>query len=130
MLGLMDPTAVAVGGMTMGSDPIAVATAIAGARAGRPLRAFSIRKEAKDHGTGGRVVGPVAAGDRVTVVEDTTTTGSAAMEAIEALRAEGIEVVQVVALVDRSNGAARERFETAGVPFVAVFGVADLGVEE
>lgn len=130
VLGLMDPTAVAVGGMTMGADPIAVATAIAGARAGRPLRAFSIRKEAKDHGTGGRVVGPVAAGDRVTVVEDTTTTGSAAMEAIEALRAEGIEVVQVIALVDRSGGAARERFETAGVPFVAVFGVADLGVEE
>ena len=82
------------------------------------------------HGTGGRVVGPVAAGDRVTVVEDTTTTGSAAMEAIEALRVEGIEVVQVIALVDRSGGAARERFETAGVPFVAVFGVADLGVEE
>src|SRR5690606_22786248 len=102
---LMDPTAVAVGGMTVGADPIAVATAIAGARAGRPLRAFSIRKEAKDHGTGGRVVGPVAAGDRVTVVEDTTTTGSAAMEAIEALRVEGIEVVQVIALVDQTGRA-------------------------
>src|SRR5690606_27571562 len=101
--GLMDPAAVAGGGMTMGADPTAVATGIAGARAGRPLRAFSSRKEAKDHGTGGRVVGPVAAGDRVTVVEDTTTTGSPAMEAIEALRVEGIEVVQLIALVDRSG---------------------------
>ncbi|HEX6946008.1 MAG TPA: orotate phosphoribosyltransferase [Acidimicrobiia bacterium] len=130
VLELIDTDAVAVGGMTMGADPIAVATAIAAARVGRPLRAFSVRREAKDHGTGGRVVGPIEAGDRVTVVEDTTTTGSAAMEAIEALRAEGIEVIQVVALVDRSGGTAGSRFAEAGVPFTSVFGVADLGVEE
>ncbi|MFO7298843.1 MAG: orotate phosphoribosyltransferase [Actinomycetes bacterium] len=130
VLELVDPTVVAVGGMTMGADPIAVATAIAGARSGRPLKAFSVRKEAKDHGTGGRIVGPVRAGDRVCVLEDTTTTGSAAREAVEALRAEGIEVAQVVALVDRSGGAAAARFEEAGIPFTAVFDTAALGVDE
>ena len=130
VLELVDPSSVAVGGMTMGADPIAVATAIAGARSGRPLKAFSIRKEAKDHGTGGRVVGPIRPGDKVTVLEDTTTTGGAALEAVAALRAEGIEVVQVIALVDRSGGAASQRFEEVGIPFTAVFDTTDLGVEE
>lgn len=127
---VLESSVVAVGGMTMGADPIAVATAIAASGGGRPLRAFSVRKEAKDHGTGGRVVGPVSAGDRVAVLEDTTTTGSAAWEATQALSSEGLEVVQVVTLVDRSGGVAGERFEAVGVPFVSVFGVADLGVEE
>ena len=130
VLDLLDPSVVAVGGMTMGADPIAVATAVVAAGKGRHLRAFSVRKEAKDHGTGGRVVGPVHEGDRVTVVEDTTTTGSAAWEATEVLRQEGLEVAQVVTLVDRSGGQAQKRFEDAGVPFVSVFGASDLGVEE
>lgn len=111
----------------MGADPIAIATAVAGAERG--LRAFSVRKEAKDHGTGGRVVGPVTAGDRVSIIEDTTTTGSAAFEAMEAVRAEGLEVVEVVTLVDRSGGVAAERFADAGVPFRSLFTPADLGVE-
>ena len=93
---------VAVGGMTMGADPIAVATAVVAADLGRDLHAFSVRKEAKDHGVGGRLVGPVAEGDEVVVLEDTTTTGSALVEAIEALLAEDVAVVKAVALVDRS----------------------------
>lgn len=127
VLEMIDPSVDAVGGMTMGADPIAIATAVAGAERG--LRAFSVRKEAKDHGTGGRVVGPVAAGDRVSIIEDTTTTGSAAFEAMEAVRAEGLEVVEVVTLVDRSGGAAAERFADAGVPFRSLFTPVDLGVE-
>ncbi|MDP9494895.1 MAG: orotate phosphoribosyltransferase, partial [Actinomycetota bacterium] len=77
VLKVVDPSALAIGGMTMGADPIAVATAMVAARNGRELSAFSIRKEAKDHGTGGRVVGPVPPGTRVAILEDTTTTGSA-----------------------------------------------------
>ncbi len=127
VLEVLAPSVDAVGGMTMGADPIAVATAIAGAKRG--LRAFSVRKEAKDHGTGGRVVGPVRAGDRVAIIEDTTTTGAAAFEAMEAVRAEGLAVVQVITLVDRSSGAAAGRFEAAGVPFHGLFLPSDLGVE-
>ena len=121
--------AVAVGGMTMGADPIAVATAIAAAGRGRDLSAFSIRKEAKDHGVGGRLVGPVRAGDRVVALEDTTTTGSALSEAIVALREAGVEVLGAIALVDRSSGAAAARMDAMGVPYVAVIEPSDLGVE-
>ena len=119
----------AVGGMTMGADPIAVATAIASAEAGGSVRSFSIRKEAKDHGTGGRLVGPISAGSRVVALEDTTTTGSALVEAIEALVASGVEVVKAVALVDRSGDVARSRVEALGIPYVALVTPADLGVE-
>lgn len=118
----------AVGGMTMGADPIAVATAMAAAEAGVTLRSFSIRKEAKDHGTGGRLVGPISAGDVVAALEDTTTTGSALVEAIEVMRSSGIEVALAVALVDRSDGAARARMEAIDVPYRAIVTPHDLGV--
>lgn len=118
----------AVGGLTMGADPIAVATAIAGSAAGRSLRAFSIRKEAKDHGTGGRLVGPVSAEDTVAVLEDTTTTGSAIVEAVEALAGEGIEVAQVVSLVDRSDGLVAARMAELDIPYTALVTPRDLGV--
>lgn len=122
-------SASAVGGMTMGADPIAIATAMVASLDGRDLTAFSIRKTAKDHGTGGRLVGPVGPGDSVVALEDTTTTGSALVEAIEALHAEGVRVVRAVALVDRSGGAAGERVEQLGVPYIALTTPADLGVE-
>lgn len=117
-----------VGGMTLGADPIAVATAVAAAHAGRRLEAFSIRKEVKDHGTGGRLVGPVGAGSRVVVLEDTTTTGSALCEAIDALVEADVTIVKAVALVDRSGGVARGRVEAMGIPYVAVVTPDDLGV--
>lgn len=119
----------AVGGMTMGADPIAVATVMTAATEGRPLRAFSVRKTAKEHGTTGRLVGPVRPGDMVAVLEDTTTTGAAAAEAVEHLIGQGVEVVQVIALVDRSHGAAEERFAGLGVGFVALARPEDLGVD-
>lgn len=118
----------AVGGMTMGADPIAIATAIAAAEAGRDLAAFSIRKQVKDHGTGGRLVGPVTSLSRVVVLEDTTTTGSALSEAVEVLLAEDVTVVKAVALVDRSEGATEARMSGFGIPYVALTRPADLGV--
>jgi len=115
----------AVGGMTMGADPIAVATATL---ADRPLKAFSVRREAKGHGTGGRLVGPVGPGDRAAVVEDTVTTGGSMAEAVEVLRAADIDVVQAIVLVDRSNGGAVRRMQELGVPFTALVLPEDLGV--
>lgn len=129
ILAVLDETVVAVGGMTMGADPVAIAVALMGIEHQRPLRAFSIRKEAKDHGAGGRLVGPVAAGDRVAVVEDTVTTGQALLEAVEVLIEAGIEVVQAVTIVDRSGGVASRRIGERGIPFVALLRPADLGVE-
>ena len=118
----------AVGGMTMGADPIAVATAMVAAEAGRELGAFSIRKEVKDHGTGGRLVGPIGAGSRVVVLEDTTTTGGALSDAIDALREEDVEILLAVSLVDRSEGATAQRMSELGVPYVALITPTDLGV--
>lgn len=118
----------AVGGMTMGADPLSVATAMVAARTGRHLKAFTIRKEAKDHGLGGRVVGPVGRGSKAAIIEDTTTTGGAAIEAAEAAVDAGLEVVQAIALVDRSQGAAAARFETFGIPFIGMITPESLGV--
>lgn len=118
----------AVGGMTMGADPIAVATAVYAAGRGRPLRAFSIRKSVKDHGVGGRLVGPVKSGDRVAVVDDTVTTGGALVEAVEVARSESLSVVQAIALVDRSEGAVASRLRDLGIPYRALITPRDLGV--
>ena len=118
----------AVGGMTMGADPIAVATAIHAAGLGRPLKAFSIRKVAKEHGTGGRLVGPVRPGDRVVMLEDTVTTGGSLVEAIEVAEKAGLHVVQVVVLVDRSRDEAARRVAERGISYTAVFRPEDLGV--
>lgn len=128
VLEVLDPDAEAVGGMTMGADPIAVATAMVATDKGRPLRAFSIRKSEKGHGGGGRLVGPVAKGDRIVILEDTTTTGGAAIEAAEYAIEEGLRPVQAIALVDRSDGVAAEKFAALDVPHVALVTPADLGV--
>lgn len=125
----LDDAVQAIGGLTMGADPIAMATAIAAAGNGRALRAFSIRKEAKDHGTGGRLVGPVHPGDVVAIVDDTVTTGGALTEAIEVVEEAGLHVAQVLALVDRSDGEVERRVATAGHRFRALIAVDELGVK-
>src|SRR5919202_1075334 len=104
----------AVGGLTLGADPIAYAISYASALAGAPVRAFTVRKEAKAHGTGQLIEGPFRAGDRVTVVEDVITTGASALRAAEAVRAAGGQVVGELALVDREEGG-REALEGAGL---------------
>ena len=130
VLDVLTDEAEAVGGMTIGADPISIATALIAAQAGRSLRAFSIRKQEKDHGVGGRLVGPVNAGTKVAIIEDTTTTGGAPIEAAEAARAEGLVVVQAISVVDRSAGVASRNFESLGIPYVALVTPSDLGVED
>jgi orotate phosphoribosyltransferase len=125
VLAVLRDDVTALGGMTMGADPIAVATA---AVADRPLRAFSIRKQQKDHGLGGRLVGPVGPGDVAAVVDDTVTTGGSTAEAVAVLREAGVDVVQAVAVVDRSAGAARRLLEGLGLDYHAIVVPADLGV--
>ena len=128
VLSILEERVAAVGGMTMGADPIAIATAMTAAANGRNLKAFSIRKEAKDHGTGGRLVGPIDKDMPVAVLEDTTTTGGAAVEAARYLMGEGFEIVQAIALVDRSAGRAADNFSALGIAHVAVVTPSDLGV--
>ncbi|MET1044577.1 MAG: orotate phosphoribosyltransferase [Microbacteriaceae bacterium] len=118
----------AVGGMTMGADPIAAAILHQGASVGKNYHAFVVRKEPKDHGRGKQVEGPDLAGKRVIVLEDTSTTGGSPLAAIEALKKVGAEVVGVAVVVDRNTGA-RERIEAAGYPYFAAIGLADLGLD-
>jgi orotate phosphoribosyltransferase len=108
-----------VGGLTMGADPIACAVSYASASSASPLRAFTVRKEPKTHGTGKLIEGPFRPGDRVVVIEDTITTGGSARRAIDAVRAEGGTVVGVLALVDREEGG-REALEADGVAVIAL----------
>jgi orotate phosphoribosyltransferase len=104
----------AIGGLTLGADPIAYAICHSSADTARPLRAFTVRKEPKTHGTGKQVEGPLSAGDRVVIVEDTITTGGSAARAVEAVRREGGVPIGVLALVDREEGG-REALEALGL---------------
>lgn len=122
------PDIAAVGGLTMGADPIAAAVSALSWELGTPKPAFIVRKAAKEHGRKKRVEGPLQRGARVLVVEDVTTSGGSALDAIEALKAEAdVTVAGVVSLVDRMQGAA-ERFAEAGYEFSPVFTAEELGV--
>jgi len=118
----------AVGGLTMGADPIATAVLHQGAARGLAYDAFVVRKEPKDHGRGRQVEGPDVAGKRVVVLEDTSTTGGSPLTAIAALRAAGAEIAAVAVVVDRATGA-REAIEAEGYPYLAAVDLADLGLE-
>lgn len=114
-----------VGGLTMGADPLAYAIAHASWTAGPPVHAFSVRKEAKAHGTGRQIEGCFEAGQRVVVVEDVITSGQSALRACAAVEQAGGEVLAVLALVDREGGG-REAIERAGYPVLALFRVGEL----
>ncbi len=111
-----------VGGLTLGADPIATATSIAAALEGVDVHAFIIRKEPKGHGTGQWLEGRknLPPGSRVVIVEDVTTTGGSSLKAVERAQEEGLEVLGIVTLVDREEGA-REAIEGAGQKLRAVF---------
>ena len=117
----------AVGGLTMGADPVATAMLHAAASRGLDLDAFVVRKAAKDHGMRRRIEGPEVTGRRVVVLEDTSTTGGSPLEAVGALRDAGATVLAVAVVVDRDTGA-RERIEAEGLPYCAALGLADLGL--
>jgi len=109
----------AVGGLTLGADPISYAISYASARSDHPLRAFTVRKEVKSHGTGKTIEGPFKEGDRVAVIEDVITTGGSALRAIEAVRTANGIVAGVLALVDREEGG-RQAIEASGVPVISL----------
>jgi orotate phosphoribosyltransferase len=117
----------AVGGLTMGADPVATAMLHAAAVAGGTLDAFVVRKTGKAHGLQRRIEGPDVVGRRVLAVEDTSTTGSSVLAAVEALREAGADVVGVAVIVDRDTGA-REAIEAQGLPYRYAFGLDDLGL--
>ena len=114
----------AVGGLTLGADPVATAVMHAD---GRPIDSFVVRKEAKKHGMQRRIEGPSIQGKRVLVVEDTTTTGNSPLTAVEACRAEGAEVVAVATVVDRATGADKVLLD-AGLEYRYLLGLNDLGL--
>ena len=118
----------AVGGLTLGADPIAYALALTARRRGQLLDAFTVRKQPKDHGTGKRIEGCFDAGYPVVVVEDVLTTGSSAREAINAVEREGGHVLGVLAVVDRQEGG-REAIERAGHVVEVFLTASDLGLE-
>ena len=117
----------AVGGLTMGADPIAAAMLHQAAATGRRLDAFVVRKEAKAHGLQRRIEGPDITGRRVLVVEDTSTTGGSPLAALAAVREAGAVPVGVATIVDRATGAG-EKIEAEGVPYRYVYSLEDLGL--
>ncbi|HZT64259.1 MAG TPA: orotate phosphoribosyltransferase [Acidimicrobiales bacterium] len=120
--------ATAIGGLTMGADPVAFATAGVLAARGRAIKAFSVRKEVKDHGAGGRVAGALEGGDRVVITEDTVTRGTSVLEAAGVVRQVGAEPVLILTVVDRGGTCAAMAAE-AGIPFAALLTAPDLGFE-
>jgi len=122
---IQDLKVTAIGGLTMGADPIAHATALTSYLKGQPINAFSVRQKPKEHGTGGLLVGDVTPGDRAVVVEDVVTTGGSALRAVAAAREFGLQVVKVLILVDRQEGG--KEAVAQEVPQVeALFTISDL----
>jgi orotate phosphoribosyltransferase len=125
-LSLIPDDADAIGGLTIGADPVAYAVAAIAATRGRALRSFTVRKETKDHGVTGRLAGALQPGDRVVITEDTVTRGTSIMEAVEVVRAFGAHPVLITVIVDR-GGTCGAMAEAAGIPFRPMLTAPDLG---
>jgi orotate phosphoribosyltransferase len=125
-LSLIPDDATAIGGLTVGADPVAYAVAAIAATRGRSLKSFTVRKEAKDHGVTGRLAGALEPGDRVVITEDTVTRGTSPMEAVEVVRAFGAIPVLITVIVDR-GGTCGAMAAAAGVPFRPMLTATDLG---
>ncbi len=126
LLEILPAEATAIGGLTMGADPMAFGVAAVAATRGRDLRSFSVRKEAKDHGVTGRIAGALLPGDKVVITEDTTTRGTSLMEAVDAVREFGAEPILVTVIVDR-GGTCAALCEAAGVAYQPLLTAPDLG---
>lgn len=116
----------AIGGLTMGADAVAMCTAGIAATRGRELKCFSVRKETKDHGGGGRIAGALDAGDQVVLTEDAVTRGTSLLEAAAVVREVGAVPALIVTLVDR-GGTCEAMAAAEGIPFVALVTAPDLG---
>lgn len=125
-LSLIPAEATAIGGLTMGADPVAFGVAAVGATRGRSLRSFSVRKEAKDHGVTGRLAGALQPGDRVVVTEDTVTRGTSLMEAVDVVEAFGASVELITVIVDR-GGTCAAMAADRGIPYAPMLTAPDLG---
>jgi orotate phosphoribosyltransferase len=125
-LKLIPSDATAIGGLTMGADPVAFGIAAVGATRGHALRSFSVRKEAKDHGVTGRIAGALEPGDKVVITEDTVTRGTSLFEAVEAVRAFGAEPILITVIVDRGGTCAAMAAE-AGIRYEPMLTALDLG---
>ncbi len=125
---IADSLPTAVGGMAIGADPITAAViTMAGVR-GIPLKGVLVRKEAKGHGTGQFVEGPVRPGDSIAIVEDVVTTGGSSLLAIERVEAFGLKVQRVIAIIDRLEGGA-QAFVERGYPFCSLLSITDFGID-
>lgn len=118
----------AVGGMSIGADPITSAVVTMSAVRETPIRGFMVRKESKGHGTNQYIEGPVKKGDKVVVVEDVVTTGGSSLKAIERIEEFGMEVQAVIAIIDRMEGG-REAFTQRGYAFESLLTIEDFGIE-
>ena len=125
-LELIPKEAVAIGGLTMGADPVAYGIAAVAATRGIDLRSFSVRKEAKDHGVTGRIAGALQPGDKVVITEDTVTRGTSIMEAVDAVVAFGAIPVLITVVVDR-GGTCGAMAAERGIPFIPMLTAPDLG---
>ena len=129
ILGLLgDDLPDAIGGMAIGADPITAAVITVADRQGKSLRGFIVRKEAKTHGKGRDVEGPVSSGDTAVIVEDVVTTGGSSLAAIEKAKAAGLQIQGVVAIIDRLEGGG-EAFAAAGYPLRTLLTIRDFGIE-
>jgi orotate phosphoribosyltransferase len=126
LLAALPDDVTAIGGLTMGADGVAFGVAGVGATRGRMLRAFSVRKEQKDHGAGGRIAGALEPGDRVAITEDAVTRGVSMLEAADVVRAAGGEPVLLVPVVDR-GGTCEELARQAGLAYQPLVTAPDLG---
>jgi orotate phosphoribosyltransferase len=118
----------AIGGLSLGADPVAYGLAAVGATRDRHLRSFSIRKEAKDHGVAGRLAGPLYPGDKVVITEDTVTRGTSPLEAAHVVRQLGADPVMILVVVDRGGTCAKLAAEE-GIGFTALVTAPDLGFD-
>jgi orotate phosphoribosyltransferase len=122
------PMPAAIGGMSIGADPITASVVTMSAVRGTPISGFMVRKESKGHGTNQYIEGPVRPGDQVVIVEDVVTTGGSSLTAIERAEAFGLKVLRVIAIVDRMEGGA-EAFAKAGHDFSSLLCIRDFGIE-
>lgn len=126
-LSLLSDDITAIGGLTVGADPVAYGVAAVAATRGRDLRSFTVRKESKDHGVTGRVAGALQAGDKVVITEDTVTRGTSLFEAVDVVRAFGAEPVLITVIVDRGTSCAAMA-AAAGIRYEPMLTAADLGL--
>jgi orotate phosphoribosyltransferase len=118
----------AVGGMSIGADPITAAVVTMSAVRGTPLAGFMVRKQSKGHGTNQYIEGPVRPGDEVVIVEDVVTTGGSSLEAIQRCEDFGLKVARVIAIIDRMEGGAAA-FAEAGYPLSSLLNIRDFGIQ-